>query len=184
MNYIKSIYKYYIQDIVSFYFPNELSLIFDRNKKRFISKYCYCYNNYEYLYKINYVDYNNKKFYNFGYKYTNSSNKENHIIASTTENIDSIIVYLDNNELIIISDDPRKQDLVDLKEDNSIKFINSILNFSSETVKLDILLYYYLQIILKNNNIINNVYFKIDNTYHKINFEDNLKNIYNKLELS
>ena len=179
MNYIKSIYKYYIQDIVSYYFPNELSLIFDRKKKRFISRYCNYYNNCEYLYKINYIDYNNKKFYNFGYKYTNSSNKENHIIASTTENIDSIIIYLDNDEIIIISNNP-----IDLKEDNSIRFINSILNFSSETVKLDILLYYYLQIILKNNNIISNVYFKIDNTFHKINFEDNLKKIYNQLELS
>ena len=167
--------KTYIINIFNYYFPIDSKLIFNRDKIIFEDSII-DNNNYNFLYKVNHIEYNFCKLYNFGYKFiTNKIDEINSIneykVAFPPDNIDSIIITINNIDIIIL-DDPT----------NSVNFISSILNFATENTQLDILLYYYLQIHLKNFHKIERVKFNINNKLYEIDHNKELCEIYNSLD--
>jgi hypothetical protein len=170
-------YNVYIKNIVNYYFPIIKKLSYNRKYNKFSKYNFFIICNKEYLYKIHNIDYNKYNYRNFGYTYhTTITDKykisEIHQLDRFDPNydIDSIQVY--------IIDKYFQEQLILLIDDNyQYRFISDVLNYSTNESKFDVLLYYYLQKYLKIDNLISQVYFKINNKLIPINFNNTLSNI-------
>lgn len=172
---ISSYYNVYLKNIILYFMPVETKLIFDNISFYFKELNLFSgSNDYSYLFKINKIEYNKFRFYNYGYCYKTSDYLYNILdnldIAFPPDTINSIIVEMSDDNQIII------------KDDNI--FITNILSYSTNKSKFHILLYYYLQKYLGNFDIINKVKIEIDNIFYDINHLDTLINIYNQLEIN
>jgi len=179
---IAGLFNVYVKNILLYYDPLEIKFAFNVNKQK-LKKYNRLKkyntndnpNKYHFIYKFHKVDQKNGKFYNFGYYYHTSNEninifREEKQIAYPPENIQSISITLQNNSQKLIINDCVKH-----------KFINNILSNASIDSNLSILIYYYLQKYLNNYDKINKVELELNNRKFLVNHNDNLENIYNKL---
>jgi hypothetical protein len=164
-NFLKDIYNVFFLNIKYYFFP--VSVNIDLKTNHYYDDF-----KHNFIYKINKVEYNNYKFYNYGYVYQTSDTTYNYDdlnIAYAPDTIQAIHLKLattyDNYELIINN-----------------YFINSILLFSTEKSILETLLYYYLRYHLNNYDIILSVRLQIDDKEYDIDYKDTLYNIYDNLE--
>ena len=170
-----SYYNIYLKNILLYFVPFETKFIFDDNNICFTSLNFFLRFSYQrFLFKINKIEYNNFRFYNYGYCYKTVDNLynlfDNLDIAFPPDSINSIVIEMSNNnnyQLTINDDDI---------------FITSILPYGTTKSQLHILLYFYLQNYLNNFDIINNVKIEIDDVFYDINHFDTLTNIYNHIE--
>jgi hypothetical protein len=180
---LKGIFDVYVKNILLYYDPLEIKLVFQNIKKKFktynkLKKYDT--NKYDFIYKINKVEKQNGKFFNFGYCY-HTSKINSHIfypvpiIAYPPELIQSVIITFKNKS-------NSDSDKLVLKDCVKHKFISHILSYATKESILSVLIYYYLQRYLNIFDIINNVELEIDGNYYEVNYDDKLGNIYDKLE--
>lgn len=176
INNIRSIYDIYFYKIIKFYYPIVEKLIFLQNRKIVKYNICKTYTDCDFFYKFQNVEYHNNIYYNLGIIY-----------HTTNQNIDKII----DKEIVFFEEDVDSVKLI-LKSsatDNDYilideKFVNSILNFATKKSKLSLLIYYYLQKYLSNNDQIVNVEFEINNKYISVNHESLLEEIVSSIEVS
>ena len=175
-NFFRDVYNVFFVNIIHWLFPVEMTVELENDHNDL---------KHNFIYKINKVQYNKCKFFNYGsvYQTSNFSYDYNDLnIAYAPDTIQAIYLQLENNddyddvyELVINYDFLRKT----LKKD----FINSILAFSTENSVLETLLYYYLKCHLKNFDIITAVELELDDIKYKVDYKDTLKNIYSKLDV-
>ncbi len=188
---IQDIYTVFLKNIILYYNPIELKLLYDTknyyfpthlNKKKISDNTRYCY-----LYKIHKMNQKYCKIYNYGYYYHmanlnwNYDCNNHHEIAYPPDTIEYLILQMRpiNNG---------KQYYLEIKDNLTInkndKFIGSVLSFTTKQTTLNILLYYYLQNILYNNDAIIDVKikFELEDDEKNINFMDTLENIYSQFD--
>lgn len=183
---ISSIYTVYIKNILLYYRPLEIKLVFENVEKKIKNHNklkSYDPKKYIFFYKINKVSYNNGKFYNFGYYYHTSIVNSNFFnpepsIAFSPEIIQSVLIVLKKKDNINNCDTYS----IVLKDNIKHKFISNILFCATRDSILSILIYYYLQKYLNNYDIISNVKLEIDSNYYIVNYNNTLGEIYDKLE--
>jgi hypothetical protein len=181
----------FFKNIGLYFNPVELKLLYNAKnntfsipltKKQLLDETNYCY-----LYKIHKINKKYCKIYNYGYYYhvanldwTHDSNNYCEI-AYPPDTIEYLILQMRsiNNEKIYYLE--IKDSLIINKNE---KFIGSVLSFSTKQTTLNVLLYYYLQHMIQNNDIIVEVKikFELENDEKIINFMDTLENIYSQFE--
>ena len=185
-------YIVFLQNIILYYNPIELKLLYNAqnnivtkklNQKRLLDKTHCCY-----LYKIHKMNKKYCKIYNYGYYYHAANldwiydNNNYCEIAYPPDTIEYLILLMrpnNNGELYNLE----IKDSLEINNNLGIKtkkFISSILSFSTKQTTLDVLLYYYLQHIIHNNDTIITVKikFELEDDEKMINFIDTLENIY------
>lgn len=179
----------FLKNISLYLNPIELKLLYNAKnntfpislKKKLLDESSYCY-----LYKIHKITKKYYKIYNYGYYYH---------MANLDWNYDSDSCDLayppDTIEYLILRMRPVNGEetyFLEIKDSLTVnkneKFIGSILSFSTKQTTLNILLYYYLQNIIKNNDTILDVKikFELEDDEKNINFMDTLENIYSHFE--
>jgi hypothetical protein len=180
----------FLKNIVLYFNPIELKLLYNAknntypisSKKTLLDESSYCY-----LYKIHKIRKKYCKIYNYGYYYhvanldwTYDSNNYCDL-AYPPDTIEYLVLRMrsvngEGTYYLEIKDS--------LTVNKSEKFISSILSFSTKQTSLNILLYYYLQNIIKNNDTIIEVKikFELEDDEKNINFMDTLENIYSQFE--
>ena len=173
--FICNTYNIFLKNIFLYFRPIEVKLVFDSDTNMFEnydSTKTYS-SNYLFLYKINRIERKSYHFYNYGYYYyvsqknifnstiTKLTNSELEL-AESPDVIENIKITYQNNEEYNITD--------------KMAFISSILNYSTKSSILKVLLYYYL----KPNDNIQNVEIKylLDDDHTKINISKTLDEIY------
>jgi hypothetical protein len=181
----------FFKNISLYYSPIELKLFYDAqkniitkksNKKRLLDESHCCY-----LYKIHKMNKKYCKIYNYGYYYHGANldwvyDGINHCeIAYAPDTIEYLILLMKPNNNGELYNLEIKDNLTTNKNE---KFIGSILSFSTKQTTLDVLLYYYLQHIIHNNDTIVEVKikFELEDEEKMINFMGTLETIYSRFE--
>ena len=184
-------YIIFLKNIGLYFYPIELKLLYDAqnnniekksNKKRLFDESHSCY-----LYKIHKISRKYCKIYNYGYYY-HSANLDwvydgiNHCeIAYPPDTIEYLMLLMKPNNNGELYDFEIKDSL---SIDKTDKFIGSILSFSTKQTTLDVLLYYYLQHIIHNNDTILEVKikFELEDDEKIVNYINTLEQIYSCFE--
>ena len=171
INIIRSIYDVFLYKIIRYYDPiiEKLILYKPLNINRLIRYNRFkSYNDVNYIYKVQNIEYSNKIYYNLGIIYHTDIIDVKYLIDKELvyfeDDIDNIRIKLlstNNNEYIIIDD----------------KFVSLILNNATDLTRLEPLLYYYLIKYLQNYDEILEVEFNINNTYIKVDINNKLKDL-------
>lgn len=172
-NFFRDIYNVFLVNMIHYFFPITMKIDLKSQSNNDNLKH-------NFIYKINKVEYNKCKFYNYGYVYqTSHTNYDcyNLNIAYAPDTIQAIHINLFNltNTYDIIIDNT-------FNINKKVDLINSILLFTTKDSILETILYYYLKYHLNNNDIINKVSIEIDDKIISINYKENLNNIYEDLE--
>lgn len=186
-------YSIFFKNIVLYINPVELNLVYDSFGYTFIpnnKSINYDETRYIFFHKIHRVDYKGYKFYNYGYYYCithiplqNSNLKIDNIeLAYPPDTVEYLKLTMKSNEI-------DKEDYIIKIHDKIVgtlmdKFISSILSFSTKEIQLEILLYYYLQYYLNNNDKIISAVVKLelDDIEKEVYINETLECVYNKLE--
>jgi hypothetical protein len=167
-SFLRSLYDICLKNIMSYYQPVELKIVFNNKKNKFkkFNRFVkYDDKIYDFFYKINKLERNNDTLYNYGYFYHTDTINLRPIKqlcqAYPPDDIFSIRVKFTNNESIIIP--------------------SNILFNATEDTKILILIYYYLQYNEYINNIIRTIEFDIYGKYYLIDHTKTLRYIYDKL---
>lgn len=178
-----SLYNLLLKNIILYYQPIEVKLVFNNKNKSIKSFNClkkYDPNKHFFIYKINDIDLKNGRVYNYGYYYHTSgvckkiiNNQKQAFPPDDIQSIKINLINSDNNEYLITEIAMR---------DKRFNFINDILPFVSYGTQLSVIIYYYLIKFLNIKNTINYVEFEINDSYYRIDHTKTISEIYNYLQ--